>query len=174
VIRAASTSDATAIATVYSPYVLETAVSFEEVPPTAAELTERMSSGLPWLVATAGAAVVGFAYASPHRSRPAYRWGVDVSVYLDAEVRRRGLGRELYAALLPVVTRLGYVRAYAGVTLPNDASVGLHQAMGFTPVGVYREAGFKLGEWRDVGWWQLALQSPPQDPLEPRPWDGWL
>ena len=95
-------------------------------------------------------------------------------MYLAASARGRGLGRELYAALLPVVTRLGYVRAYAGVTLPNDASVGLHEAVGFTSVGVYREAGFKLGEWRDVGWWQLSLQSQPQDPDDPLPWDGEL
>ena len=173
-IRAATTADAEAIAAVYAPYVLETAVSFEEVPPTAQEMAARMLPGLPWLVATDADAVIGYAYASPHHGRPAYRWGVDVSVYLEAAVTGRGLGRALYAALLPVVTRLGYVRAYAGVTLPNDASVGLHEAMGFTAVGVYRAAGFKLGEWRDVGWWQLSLQSPPQDPASPLPWDGEL
>ena len=171
-IRAADLSDAAGIAAVYAPYVVETAVSFEEVPPTAAEMATRMTPELPWLVATAGEEVVGFAYASPHRSRAAYRWAVDVSVYLDASVHGRGLSRGLYAALLPIVTRLGYVRAFAGVTLPNDASVGLHEAMGFTAVGVYREVGFKLGSWRDVGWYQLALHSPPQDPAEPRPWDG--
>jgi L-amino acid N-acyltransferase YncA len=174
VIRAATPADAEAIAAVYAPYVLETAVSFEEVPPTAGEMAARMLPGMPWLVATDSQSVVGFAYASPHHSRPAYRWGVDVSVYLDASVRGRGLGRALYAALLPVVTRMGYVRAYAGVTLPNDASVGLHEAMGFTAVGVYREAGFKLGQWRDVGWWQLALMSPSQDIADPLPWDGEL
>jgi L-amino acid N-acyltransferase YncA len=174
VIRAATASDAAGIAGVYAPYVLETAVSFEEVPPTAEEMARRMTPDLPWLVEADGDEVLGFAFASPHRSRAAYRWAVDVSVYLDASVRRRGLGRGLYAALLPVVTRLGYVRAFAGVTLPNEASVGLHESMGFTAVGVYREVGFKLGSWRDVGWWQLALQSPPQDPAEPRPWDGEL
>jgi phosphinothricin acetyltransferase len=173
-IRTAEPSDAAAIAAVYAPYVLETAVSFDEVPPTAAEMAVRMASGLPWLVASEDEAVVGFAYAAAHRGRPAYRWGVEVSVYLDADVRGRGLGRALYAVLLPVVTRLGFVRAYAGVTLPNDASVGLHEAMGFTPVGIFREAGFKLGVWRDVGWWQLSLQTPPKDPAEPRPWEGTL
>ncbi len=173
-IRAAGPSDAEGIAAVYAPYVLETAVSFEDVPPTAEEMASRMSPELPWLVAAEGGEVVGFAYASPHRARASYRWAVDVSVYLDASLRGRGLGRGLYSALLPIVTRLGYVRAFAGVTLPNDASVGLHEAMGFTAVGVYREVGFKLGSWRDVGWWQLALHSPPQDPAEPLSWDGRL
>ena len=173
-IRAAGPSDAAGIAAVYSPYVVGTVVSFEEVPPAAEEMASRMTPGLPWLVATEGDEVVGFAYASPHRSRAAYRWAVDVSVYLDASVHGRGLGRGLYAALLPVVTRLGYVRAFAGITLPNEASVGLHEAMGFTPVGVYRDVGFKLGSWRDVGWYQLALLPSPPDPAEPRPWDGQL
>lgn len=169
-IRPATAEDAPAIAAVYAPYVLDTVVSFEEVPPTTAVMRERMATGLPWLVVEEDGAVVGFAYASPHRVRPAYRWSVDVSVYLDARARGRGLGRALYGALLPLLGDLGYVCAFAGVTLPNEASVRLHEAMGFYPVGVYHRAGFKRGRWWDVGWWERPLVPPPAEPAEPRSW----
>lgn len=172
-IRAARPGDAAAVAAVYAPYVRDTCISFEEVAPTATELGERMASGLPWLVADQGG-VVGFAYASHHRSRAAYRWSVDVSVYLEPASRGRGLGRALYGELLPLLADLGYVSAYAGVTLPNDASVGLHEAVGFGPVGVYRDVGFKQGRWHDVGWWHFPLVAPPASPAEPTPWDGTL
>jgi phosphinothricin acetyltransferase len=166
VIRAAVPGDAAAVAAVYAPYVLDTCVSFEEAAPTAAEMGGRMATGLPWLVADLDG-VCGFAYASPHRSRAAYRWSVDVSVYLAPAACGRGLGRALYGKLLPLLTGLGYVSAYAGITLPNAASVGLHEAMGFAPVGVFRDVGFKHGRWHDVGWWHVRLVEPPVVPGEP-------
>ena len=171
-VRAATPDDAHAIAAVYAPYVTDGVASFEAAPPSAAEFAQRMDAPprLPWLVAAADGAVVGFAYASKHRTRAAYRWSVDVSVYLAAQARGRGIGRALYARLLPEVRALGYVSAFAGITLPNPASVGLHEAMGFTPVGVYPDVGFKHGRWRDVGWWRLRLQEPPAQPDEPREW----
>jgi L-amino acid N-acyltransferase YncA len=110
-----------------------------------------------WLVAELDGAVAGYAYGSPHRTRAAYASSCDVAVYVDPAQQRQGLGRALYAELLPLMAARGFHAAFAGVALPNPASVGLHEAMGFTPVGVYREVGWKLGGWRDVGWWQRLL-----------------
>lgn len=172
-IRLARAADAAAIAAVYRPYVTGTVISFETEPPDAGEMARRMAALplLPWLVAERDASVVGYAYASAHRTRAAYRWGADVSVYLDERERGRGTGRALYAQLFDLLRDLGYVAAYAGITLPNPASVGLHESIGFRPVGVYRNVGYKSGRWHDVGWWQLALvDPPPTDPAEPRPW----
>ena len=173
-IRGATVADAAAVAEVYAQYVLDTVVSFEEQPPTAGEMADRIAGEHVWLVAELAGQVVGFAYGAPHRARPAYRWSVEVSVYLAPQATGRGLGRALYGELLPLLGRLGYVSAYAGITLPNAASVGLHEAMGFAPVGVFRDVGFKHGAWHDVGWWQLALQPAPGAPSEPTPWDGIL
>ena len=171
-IRAADIADARGCAEVYAPYVERSVVSFEEVPPDAAVIVGRMleQPRLPWLVATRADELVGYAYASRHRARRAYRWSVEVSVYLREREHGRGTGRALYTALLDAVRDLGYVRALAGITLPNDRSVRLHEAMGFVPVGVFTGVGFKHGRWHDVGWWQLTLSDPPDTPAEPRPW----
>lgn len=169
-IRLACDADAAAIAAVYAPWVQDTAVSFEAVPPTPDEMGRRLAATLPrwpWLLATDGDGIVGYAYASEHRARAAYRWSVDVTVYLDGAHRRRGIGRALYGALLPIVRAQGYRSAYAGITLPNAGSVGLHEAMGFRPVGVYRNVGWKHGAWHDVGWWELDLGAPDGAPSEP-------
>jgi L-amino acid N-acyltransferase YncA len=173
-LRPGRPEDAAGIAEVYAPYVTGSAVSFETDPPDAAQVAARMQATprLPWYVANrwgpGGEQLVGYAYATPHRARPAYRWSVEVSVYLAAGERGQGTGRALYAMLLPELRHLGYVRALAGITLPNPASVGLHEAAGFAPVGVFQGVGWKLGAWRDVGWWQLALAEPGPDPAEPR------
>jgi phosphinothricin acetyltransferase len=171
VIRPARLADAAAIAAVYAPYVSASAASFEEEPPGTDEVVRRMSLGYPWLVADEGD-VVGYAYAGPHHPRAGYRWSVTVSVYLAAQAHGRGLGRALYDGLLPLLAELGYVRAFAGITLPNPASVGLHEAVGFTRVGVYHAAGFKHGAWHDVSWWERALVDPlPASPAEPVRWE---
>jgi L-amino acid N-acyltransferase YncA len=171
-VRAATTADAAAIAGIYRPYVLETVISFEETPPTAADFEARMlaTPRLPWLVAVRADTVVGYCYASRHHTRASYRWSADVSVYVAQSERGRGVGRLLYSELLPLVRALGYVSVFAGITLPNDASVGFHEAFGLTPVGVYRNVGFKHNAWRDVGWWQLTFTQPPDEPAEPKPW----
>jgi L-amino acid N-acyltransferase YncA len=171
-IRPADVEDAAGIAAVYRPYVTDSVASFETVAPDAAEFARRMTAAprLPWFVACRDDAVVGYAYAGRHRTRAAYRWSVDCSVYLAAGERGAGTGRALYERLLPELRELGLVTAFAGIALPNPASVGLHTALGFTPVGVYRAAGFKAGRWHDVGWWELPLQEPPQRPDEPRDW----
>jgi phosphinothricin acetyltransferase len=174
VIRGATVADGAAVAAVYAPYVLDTAVSFEQEAPTGPEMAERIAGGHVWLVAELAGQVVGFAYGGPHRARRAYRWSTEVSVYLAAHATGRGLGRGLYGELLPLLGRLGYANAFAAITLPNAASVGLHEAMGFAPVGVFKDVGYKFGTWHDVGWWQLALQPDLNNPAEPRLWDGSL
>ena len=172
-IRTAQERDAAMIAAVYAPYVRDTVISFETEPPTAEEMSRRLAAigaRYPWLVAEQDGRVLGYAYAGEHRSRAAYRWDVDVAVYLAAEAHRRGIGRRLYGALFEVLRRLGHVNAYAGIALPNAASVSLHQALGFLPVGIYRQVGYKHGAWHDVGWWGLGLQQPPSTPTEPMPY----
>jgi L-amino acid N-acyltransferase YncA len=155
--------DAPACAVIYEPYVRTTAISFEEEAPTQRQLAERIESFQrthQWLVAEDDGQVVGYAYGCPHRERAAYRWAADVSVYVDPRCHRRGYGRALYGELLRLLAGQGLFVACAGVTLPNHASVALHEALGFTPVGVYRRIGYKLGSWWDVGWWQLPLRQP--------------
>jgi L-amino acid N-acyltransferase YncA len=161
VVRAATPADAAAIAALYAPHVTEGHASFETEAPTAQVMAERITTTLrthPWLVDAEDDVVLGYAYAGPHRARAAYQWCCEVSVYVAPQAHRRGVARRLYLALFELLVRQGFFNAYAGITLPNPASVGLHEALGFAPVGVYRDIGFKRGEWRDVGWWQLALQ----------------
>jgi len=129
---------------------------------------ECIRERLPWLVADTGE-VVGYAYASEHRTRPGYRWSADVALYVAARARHSGVGRALYDALLEILKQQGFHNAFAGIALPNDASVGLHQALGFEPVGVYRNVGYKLGRWYDVSWWQRPLAAPNPDPADPIP-----
>ncbi len=172
IVRAAVDRDAEGIAAIYAFYVRETAISFEVVPPTAAEMRERMRAitvSFPWLVCAAGDRVVGYAYVGRHHERAAYRWSIDVSVYVDRGAHRRGIGRALYTALLQIARAQGFYNAYAGITLPNASSVGLHEAMGFAPIGVYQAVGYKLGKWHDVGYWELALRPPDATPAEPQP-----
>jgi phosphinothricin acetyltransferase len=168
----ATEQDAGAIAAIYAPFCDDTAVSFEVKGPTADEMASRIRgvvSHLPWLVVDEKGVVGGYAYAGKHHERAAYGWAVNTAVYLGEGYRGRGLGRVIYAALFDLLRLQGYFKACAGITLPNPASVGLHQAMGFTPVGVYRGIGYKKGEWRDVVWYQLALQPERPDPPPPRP-----
>jgi L-amino acid N-acyltransferase YncA len=172
-IRPATSADAAAIAAIYAEHVVSGYATFELDPPAAAEFARRMLARprLPWLVAEDDRSVSGFAFAGRHRERAAYRWSADVSIYLAADATGRGTGRSLYVQLLPAVAALGYVSVFAGIALPNPASVALHEAMGFTQVGIYRDVGFKLGEWRDVGWYQRRLlDPPPADPPEPGEW----
>jgi phosphinothricin acetyltransferase len=158
--QANSETDAEAIATIYAPFVNDTVISFEDVAPTAAEMAtriERLTRTHAWLVAEDGGEILGYAYGCPHRERAAYRWATEVSVYVDPRHQRRGAGSALYGALLELLAERGYRIALAGIALPNDPSVALHEACGFKPVGVYRKIGFKLGSWWDVGWWQCHL-----------------
>ncbi len=168
-IRPAEETDAGQILAIYGPFCY-TPVSFEAEPPSEDEMRRRIASlaeRYPWLVCDDGGAVLGYAYASPHRARAAYRWSVEVSAYVADGRRRRGVGRALYTSLLRALTLQGYANAYAGIALPNPASVGLHEAVGFTPVGVYRGVGYKNGAWHDVGWWERPLAARRPEPAEP-------
>jgi L-amino acid N-acyltransferase YncA len=165
--------DAAACAAIYAPYVEGSPISFEETAPSAAELGARIARTLPahpWLVAEEGGEVVGYAYACPHRERPAYRWSADVSIYLDGQARGRGTGRALYAELFERLRAQGVRMVCAGITLPNPASIGLHEHMGFEQAGFFPRIGWKEGAWRDIGWWTMDL-APDADstPAEPRP-----
>lgn len=169
-IRIARPEDGADIAAIYAPIVEGTFISFEEVAPTPDEMAERIETTLkthPWLVVEEAGRVIAYAYAGQHRTRGAYKWSCDVSVYVGEAGRRKGLARQLYGRLFSTLVNQGFVSAFAGITLPNEASVGLHEAMGFEPVGVYRRVGFKSGSWRDVGWWSRALVTPSDNPAAP-------
>jgi L-amino acid N-acyltransferase YncA len=170
-VRCATVQDAESILAIYAPIVLETAISFELEPPTLDQMRGRIETTilkLPWLVAETERGVAGYAYASRHRERAAYQWSVDVSVYVTGEMRGKGVGRTLYTPLLGILKDLGYYTALAGIALPNAASVGLHEAMGFQHIGIYRNIGYKHGAWRDVGWWQCQLRDYTRNPEPPR------
>ena len=168
----ATAADAAAIAAIYAPFCESTIVSFEYAPPSVEEMAGRITATTrqyPWLVLTEDEAVAGYAYASRHRERAAYAWCVDTAVYVSPDHLRQGIGRALYARLFQLLRLQGYVNAYAGVALPNPASVGLHQSVGFEPVGVYRRVGYKHGAWHDVAWFHAELQPPSANPQPPRP-----
>ena len=170
-------ADAHAVQEIYAPFILDNATSFETVVPDLAEIRRRIEAQrerYPWLVFEASRAVVGYAYASAHRARQAYQWSVDVSVYVDRRFHRRRVGRSLYLALFDLLRRQRFVNAYAGITLPNPSSVGLHESLGFEPIGVYRRVGFKFDQWHDVAWLHLRLSEDPGPPSEPLlPADVW-
>lgn len=159
-ITPAEQNDAAACAAIYRPHVTDGWASFETEPPDAGEMARRIAdygASHAWLIARVGDDIAGYAYGSPHRTRAAYASSCDVAIYVAAAHARRGVGRALYGALLPLLKERGLHAAFAGIALPNPASIALHEAAGFTPVGIYREVGWKLGGWRDVGWWQRLL-----------------
>jgi phosphinothricin acetyltransferase len=175
-IRAARPADAAAIAAIYAPYVIGSVVSFETEAPGADEIGRRMAvdaGTYPWLVACdAEDAPLGYAYATAFRTRPAYRFSVETTVYIADGAQRRGIGSRLYRTLLPVLEAQGFAQAIAAITLPNHASVTLHERLGFRQVGVYEKVGFKFREWRSVGLWQRALCPLSTRPEEPKPFSS--
>jgi phosphinothricin acetyltransferase len=175
-IRVASPDDAEAIAAIYAPHVTRGVASFEESAPDAGEMRARMAKvagDYPWLVADEDGAVLGYAYACQFRERPAYRWAVETTVYVADGAQRRGVGQLLYRALIEALRKQGFTQAIAAISLPNDASIKLHELVGFKRAGVYREVGWKQGRWVDVGLWQLQLADPPSgSPPEPKAFDG--
>jgi L-amino acid N-acyltransferase YncA len=172
-IRSVEPADAEVIHAIYAPFVSDTVISFETIVPDVAEIRSRIEAhaeSCPWLVCEGDQCVMGYAYASPHRTRPAYRWSVDVSVYVDPRHHRRGIGRALYTSLFDLLRRQGFINAYAGIALPNPSSVALHESLGFESVGTFRGVGFKFGRWHDVLWLHLRLREvlTPSVPLSTR------
>ena len=162
---------------IYAPIVRDTVTSFEARPPGIAEFRERIRASLDrrlWLVCEREGVVAGYAYATQFNAREAYIWSVEVSVYVHPEHYRRGMGRALYTSLFACLALQGFCTAVARITLPNPASVSLHEAMGFQPVGVNRGIGYKRGQWHDVGIWQMQIQPKPSTPGMPQPKDALL
>jgi L-amino acid N-acyltransferase YncA len=160
VIRTAHVADARDIQAIYAPIVTATAISFEIEPPSIAQIEERIRdtrSRFPYLNCVAGEKVLGYAYAGAHRERQAYRWSVDVTIYVDEEARGSGVGRSLYGTLIRILQRQRFHAAFAGITLPNEGSVALHKSVGFQPVEIYDEVGFKFERWHSVSWWRRGL-----------------
>ncbi|MEA3008661.1 MAG: hypothetical protein QOJ91_353 [Sphingomonadales bacterium] len=171
-LRAATPADAADIAEIYAAFVIGTAVSFEIEPPGEAAMRLRMAAGddlYPWLVGEEEGAILGYAYSARFRERTAYRFAVETSVYLRSDARGRGLGRQLYEPLLTTLEAQGFTQAIAAITLPNEASVRLHESLGFERAGTYRQVGWKLDAWHDVGLWQRALAASASPPAEPKP-----
>jgi L-amino acid N-acyltransferase YncA len=163
-VRIATAADAPDIQAIYAPIVRDSAISFEEVVPSIAEVADRIRTTLPiypYFVFEDQGRVLGYAYAGAHRTRAAYRWSADVTVYVHAHARRRGVGRALYHVLIEALALQQFHAAFAGITLPNPGSVALHEALGFEHLGAYREVGFKHGRWHDVGWWRRGLTTGP-------------
>jgi L-amino acid N-acyltransferase YncA len=172
-LRYAAPDDAPFIQAIYRPYVENTTISFELIPPDVEEMRQRIAKTLvthPWLVyVNPDGDLIGYAYATKNRDRLAYQWSVDVSVYLAPSGYRQGIGRALYTALFDLLCLQGFYNAFAGIALPNDASIGLHRSFGFQPAGVLPRVGYKLGQWRDVSWHSLTLQPYADHPTPPRP-----
>ena len=170
VIRWAEPSDARAVAALYAVSVVDSAVSFEAVAPSADEMRSRIAkvqACAPFLVCEYGGKVIGYTYATRHRERAAYQWSLDSSIFVDRSRHRMGVGRQLYSALFELLRLQGYHALHAGIALPNPASIGLHEALGFRRVAVYPKVGWKMGAWHDVGWWQLELMPRTAEPAVP-------
>jgi L-amino acid N-acyltransferase YncA len=172
VVRLAIPGDAARLAEIYRPAIEVTGVSFEEIAPDASEMRQRITTVLvrfPWLVVEEAGEIVGYAYASRHRERPAYSWSAEVSIYVDQANHRGGVGRQLYTALFSILALQGFQTVFAGIVLPNPASLGFHRRMGFVDVGRYQRVGFKAGQWCDTIWLQRAIGSHPVPPPPIRP-----
>ena len=171
-IRIATKDDSHAIAEIYAPIVERTHISFELVPPTAEEMARRMAVALEnhvGLVAEDAGRIQGYAYAGKYREKPAYRWSTETTIYVGDGARGKGVGRSLYRTLLRILAAQNYRRAFAGIALPNEASIALHEAVGFKHIGTNPEAGFKFSRWHDLGWWSFPLNTGEGEPAPPVP-----
>lgn len=171
-IRPATSADAAQMLALYAEIIIHTPVSFETEPPSLTQFRQRIaeySRHAPWLACEVEGRIAGYAYGSRHRQREAYQWSVDATVYVKGDFRRKGIAVALYESLFRCLVAQGFCTVYAAITLPNPASVGLHESLGFRPVGVYEGVGYKLGRWHDVGWWALRLRELPANPQPPQP-----
>ena len=170
-IRLAVEADCKPILEIYAPFITETSITFENAAPTLAEFGKRMADiqkKYPWVVFEQDHNPAGYAYASQFSERAAYDWSVDFSIYVKPQYQGKKIGKALYFALAELLKLQGYYNAYAAITLPNSKSEKLHQGFGFKPIGVYHNVGYKLGKWRDVGWFELKLQDYSPAPATPK------
>ena len=173
--RPACARDAARLADIYAPYVADTAITFATAMPTEGEFAEkiaRIGAAFPFLVYEEEGRVLGYAYAATYRVREAYRWDVELSIYVDTSCRGRGVGKALMERLLRCLRAQGYQNAYSCITLPNERSIGLHTRFGFAQTGLFHQAGYKLGKWHDVVWLRLPLGDFPENPAEPTPFSA--
>ncbi|MFL5741001.1 MAG: arsinothricin resistance N-acetyltransferase ArsN1 family B [Flavisolibacter sp.] len=169
-VRIAAPADAPAIIDIYAPYVLATSISFESEVPSVQEMEKRIDACLtkfPWIICELDGKVAGYVYASSHREREAYQWTCECSVYIHPDYKGKGVGSQLYKALFALLTVQGMRTAYAGITLPNDASVRIHERLGFEFFALYDHVGYKLHSWHKVGWWKLRLNEYDPAPAPP-------
>ena len=170
VIRLIKLSDAKQVLTIYKPYIENTAISFETEIPNLKTFTKRIettSNFYPWLVYEENKKILGYAYATSHRQRDAYKWSVDVAIYIKEEAHGKGIGKRLYSKLFDLLMKQGFYNAYAGIALPNEKSIGIHEKIGFSKIAEYHNVGFKLGKWWNVGWWEMELLKPNSSPSVP-------
>jgi len=169
-IRIATTNDAEPILKIYNPYIENTSFTFETESPPIDSFKERISTYLqnwPWLVCEINGVLAGYAYGAKHRERVAYQWSVESSVYVHDDYQRRGVAQALYTALINILKLQGFRNLYAVINLPNDKSVSFHERLGFEYFATYKNVGFKLGRWKNVGWWQLQLNEYSMEPAPP-------
>jgi len=169
-IRLVNTEDSAGILKIYAPYILKTSLTFEIEVPDEKAFKERIGTYLqnwPWLVCEIDGQIIGYAYGTRYRERVAYQWGTEVSVYIHDDHHRKGIAKALYTALIKILKKQGFRNAYAVINLPNDNSVAFHESCGFKYFATYENVGYKLGKWKNVGWWQLQLNDYNNEPEAP-------
>lgn len=167
-VRYANFADAPVIRDIYAHYVRRTAITFAAKEPTTADFVARISDPrYPFLAAERNGRLVGFAYAGEFRTKEAYRWDVELTIYLAPGIEGQGIGSELMAELLRILEKQGYVNAYSCITLPGERSVALHRKFGFRELGVFPATGYKQGQWHDVVWMSKVLCEPQDNPADP-------
>jgi L-amino acid N-acyltransferase YncA len=170
IIRTAKASDTASVLKIYAPYIENTSFTFETEVPSIDSFKERINTYLqswPWLVCEINGVIAGYAYGTKHRERVAYQWSVESSVYVHDDFQRAGVARALYTALIEILKLQGFRNLYAVINLPNDKSVSFHEKLGFEYFATYKKVGYKLGKWKNVGWWQLQLNEYSMEPLPP-------
>lgn len=170
IIRKATESDAEAVCSIYNHYVRSSIATFETTEVTQEKMRDRMKKFMRWgfFIYESGGTILGYAYGGPHLEREAYRWSCNASVYVDPSAQRKGIGHALYSELFPLLKSRGLKNVYGGISLPNAASISLHEKMGLKQISTYKNVGYKLGAWHDVGWWHLQLGEYEKNPAEPR------
>jgi len=174
-IRLATEHDAEGILEIYGPYILNTSFTFETDMPTLPAFKSRINDYLehwPWLVCEIDGTIAGYAYGARYRERTAYQWCVESSIYIHDDFQKTGVGKALYHVLIEILKKQGYRNVYAVINLPNEKSVAFHERLGFKYFATYEKVGYKLGRWKNVGWWQLSINEYGDEPDPPIKFSG--